>query len=221
MSMRAAKLLIGLAALVSLAGSNLLRDPSFEDAQLTNWQQWCYQIEVMRDDDKKAPDLDKSFYAPSFSTSTPYWDQESGGTAGAAGQVDGQYWKKFRAGFYQIVNVAPGACVRSSVWANEFCQDGMGWSYPILLRAGIDPSGGTDWQSQQVQWVEMTISNSTYVSLTVPLAVVGSQGKVTVFTWGEPLYPVLHSAAFFDEAQLVVLDACERVFLPIILRSSP
>ena len=221
MGTRVVKLLIGLAVLVLQAGSNLLRDPSFEDALLVNWQRWSYQIVVMKDDNKKEPDLDKSFYAPNFLPSGLQWDQESGGTVGAAGQVANQQWTKFRGGFYQTVDIAPGACVGFSVWANEFCRDDLGQSFPVLLRAGIDSLGGTNWQSPNVRWVETTISNSIYVSLTVPLAVVGPQGKVTVFTWGEPLYPVLYSSAYFDEASLVVAYACEKIFLPVILQSSP
>jgi len=223
MGARVARVLVGLAALALLAGSNFLRDPSFEEARLGNWQwqRWWYEVIVLRNDNPKQPDLNKSFFAPTIAASEPAWDQESGGIAGAAGEVANQQWTKFRGGFYQTVDVTPGACVRFSVWANEFCLTDDDQSCPVLLRAGIDSLGGTNWQSQHVQWAETTISNSIYVSLTVPLAVVGPQGKVAVFTWGEPLYPAHYSSAFFDEASLVVLDVCEQVFLPVILRSSP
>ncbi len=222
MSARVVRVLAGLASLALLAGSNFLRDPSFEEARLGNWQWqwWSYEVIVLRDGTKEL-DLDKSFFAPAFAPSDPYWDQESAGTAGAAGEITGRQWTKFRGGFYQTVDVTPGACVRFSVWANEFCATGDNPSCPVLLRAGIDPLGGANWQSQHIQWAETTASNSTYVSLTVPLAVVGPQGKATVFTWGEPLSPVHYSAAYFDEASLVVLSTCAQVFLPVILRSSP
>jgi len=222
MGARVAGVWVGLAALALLAGSNSLRDPSFEEARLGNWQWqwWRYEV-IIPGDGTKEVDLDKSFFAPAFMPSDHYWDQESGGTAGAAGEITGQQWTRFRGGFYQTVDVTPGACVRLSVWANEFCATGDNQSCPVLLRAGIDSLGDTNWQSQHIQWTETTVSNSIYVSLTAPLAVVGRQGKVTVFTWGEPLYPAHYSSAFFDEASLVVLDTCEQVFLPVILRPSP
>jgi hypothetical protein len=222
MGARVARVLAGLAALALLAGSNFLRDPSFEEARLGNWQwqRWWYEVIVLRDGTKE-PDLDKSFFVPDIAASEPAWDQESGGTAGAAGEAANQQWTKFRGGFYQTVDVTPGTCVRFSVWADEFCMTGDNQSCPVLLRAGIDPLGGTNWQSQNIQWTETTVSDSIYVSLTVPLTVVGPQGKATVFTWGEPLYPARNSAAFFDEASLVVWDICEQVFLPVIVQSNP
>jgi hypothetical protein len=202
------------------SGDNLLQDPSFEDAPSGNWQWnfWSYQVMVMKDDNKKEPDLDKSFFAPNFLPSESEWDKESNGSEGTAGAISNQAWTKFRAGFYQTVDVAPGTCVHFSVWANEFCQTDDNQSCPILLRAGIDPSGGNNWMSDDVLWVGTTISSREYTLLTVPLASVGQRGRVTVFTWGEPLYPVHYSSAYFDEASLVVVaDTCKQTFLPMIL----
>jgi hypothetical protein len=203
---------------LQLAG-NLLRDSSFEGALSGDWQWqfWDYEAIVFQDG-TKIPDPNRSFYAPSFLPSEPKWDQESNGTVGTAGAVSSQYWKKFRGGFYQTVDVVPGTCVRFSVWANEFCQTDGSQSCPILLEAGIDPNGGTDWTSDNIWWVSTAISNSSYVLLIVPEVAVGQTGKVTVFTWGEPLYPVPYGTAYFDEASLVTCR--QTIFLPIILLKS-
>jgi len=199
---------------------NLLQNPSFEGSLSGDWQWqfWYYEAMVMKDDNKKEPDLDRSFFAPVFLPSESKWDQESNGAVGTAGAVSNQAWTKSRGGFYQTVDIAPGTCVRFSVWVNEFCQTDDGSICPVLLRAGIDPNGGTNWASNNVQWVQTTISDRAYAHLTLLPVSVGQGGKVTVFTWGEPFYPAHYNAAYFDEASLVVMaNACKQIFLPIIL----
>jgi hypothetical protein len=86
---------------------------------------------------------------------------------------------------------------------NAFCEDDKGKRCPIIVRAGIDPTGGTDWQSRNIRWVETQIGNQQYVALTPPDVQV-PDGTVTVFVWGEPRFPVIYSAAYADEASLVV-----------------
>lgn len=186
-------------------GTNLLVNPSF-DQGLAGWKTWSYK-EVIRDpDNKKARDVFQSFYPPSFKVSEPKWDRLTRGKddKGAAGSASGYRWVKFRAGFYQTVSITPVSRVRFSVWANALCEDGKTHRCPTLLRAGIDPTGNTDWEADTVRWVEVQISDQEYVQLTPPEVWVGPPGKVTVFMWGEPLAPVLYNAAYFDDASLVV-----------------
>jgi len=89
------------------------------------------------------------------------------------------------------------------VWVNGFCEDEIQGKCPVLLRAGIDPYGGTDWQSPNVQWVEVQISDQQYKILITPQVQV-PDGRVTVFLWGEPHDPFIYNAAYFDDATLVV-----------------
>src|SRR5512136_2666126 len=113
--MRTAKLLPILVALSCVAvmaipalaapqmqGRNLLQNPSFEGGT-GGWDTWSYQAEVMQSDNKKQPDLDQSYYAPTFMTSEQKWDKEGEGSS--AGALSGEKWKKFRAGFLQQVDV--------------------------------------------------------------------------------------------------------------------
>jgi hypothetical protein len=51
------------------------------------------------------------------------------------------------------------------------------------------------------------IANNKYVQLVTAEVTVGANGKVAVYTWGEPKEPVLYNAAYFDDANLVVTAA--------------
>jgi hypothetical protein len=199
-------MLIGLTLLVGLMtfpvvaapqmqGSNLLQDPTFDlAAQGTwKWEKWSYA--------KKEADLGQSFNTPVFMPSEPKWDHGSGGQSGAAGSLAGQAGAKFRAGFYQTVAVQAGTRVRFSVWANEFCQSG-GSGCPVTLKAGIDPTGGTDWSSGNIKWAGTEISDNKYAQLVTEEVAVGDGGKVTVFTWGELRFAAFYAAAYFDDAAL-------------------
>ncbi len=187
-----------------MQGTNLLQNPNFEGS-LSGWTTWYYDNIVMQADNKKMADLDLSFYPPAFVLSEPKWDHESGGKQdiGSAAAISGIHFTKFRGGLYQTVHVAPGSRVRFRVWMNAFCEDDKGRRCPIIVRAGIDPTGGTDWQSKNIRWVETQIGNQQYVAMTPPDVQV-PDGTVTVFVWGEPRFPVIYSAAYADEASLVV-----------------
>jgi hypothetical protein len=183
-------------AAAQVQGSNLIQDPTFDlMAQGTwKWEKWSYL--------KQESDLGQSFTAPVFMPSEPKWDHGSGGQSGAAGSVAGQAGAKFRAGFYQTVAVQAGTRVRFSVWVNGFCQSN-GSQCPVMLKAGIDSTGGTDWSSGNVKWAGTEISNNKYVQLVTEEVVVGDSGKVTVFTWGEPSFGAFYTAAYFDDAALM------------------
>ncbi len=186
-------------------GENLLQDPSFEE--YWRWSTWEYSI-VVRDPGKGHPvNGDQSFGTPYFGTSESKWDKERPRQdEGGAGEVSGDAYWKFRAGYYQTVDASPGARIRFSVWVNGFCEDEFLARCPVILKAGIDSTGGYDWQSSSVHWVATDIADQKYVQLSIE-ATVGPGGYVTVFTWGEPTLPVLYTAAYFDEASLVIIPA--------------
>jgi len=207
-ALAALALLAGLMVLPTSAaplmqGANLLQNPNFEQGPLEGWHGWYYENVVMSS--RKEPNLYLSFYPPDFISSEPKWDK-SGEKDGerVAAAVSGLHFTKFRGGLYQTVDVPSGSRVRFSVWVNGFCEDDKKARCPVILRAGIDPTGGTDWQSSSVQWVETQIGNQQYALLAPPEVQVGRSGRVTVFTWGEPRYPVIYNAAYFDDASLVV-----------------
>lgn len=187
--------------------ANLLQNPRFEQG-LEGWTSWYYEDIVMNKDKGQtaSPDLQLSLYQPYFMVSEHKWDRETRGKGedtAAAGAVSGRHYTRFRAGFFQSVYVAPGSRVGFTVWVNGFCEDEGQGKCPVLLRAGIDPYGGTDWRSPNIQWVDVQVSDQQYKMLITPQVQV-PDGRVTVFLWGEPRYPVLYNAAYFDDATLVV-----------------
>jgi hypothetical protein len=196
----------------SMQGGNLLQDPSFEQAASGNWkwQWWKHEITVNNSDNKKEIDLNNSFFSPSFMPSATKWDKESGGTSGVAGELSGVQGRKFQAGYYQTIAVAAGSRVRFSVYANGFCVDNIGNKCDVIVRAGIDPDGNDPGENgnfaSSVQWTD-SATHENWVALTAPEVTVGPSGKVTVLLWGEPKWPYLYNAAYFDEASLVVTAA--------------
>ena len=59
----------------------------------------------------------------------------------------------------------------------------------VIVKAGLDPNGDTNWQSGGIQWAETQATSNEprkYVQLTTAEVTVGANGRVTVFTWGEP-----------------------------------
>ena len=176
-------LLAGLMAAPTLAapsmqGGNLLQNPSFEQGSQGGWEWWRYENIVYNDDKKKDPNPNESFYAPDFMPSEAKWDKESGGTTGAAGTLSGKQEAKFRAGFYQTVDVAAGSKVHFSVAVNGQCVARDGTKSAVILKAGIDPDGGTNWSSANVKWAETTVGNEKYVVLTAPEVTAGAGGNV-------------------------------------------
>ena len=213
-------LLVGMMAFPVVAapqmqGGNLVQDPTFDLAAQGNWkwERWSYQIEVMKTDAKKDVDPYQSFYAPVFMPSESKWDHGSAGQSGAAGALSGRTFAKFRAGFYQTVQVAKGTRVHFGIWANEFCESGAG-RCSVILEAGIDPTGGQDWSSGNIKWTAAEISNNKYVRLVTEDVTVGDSGRVTVFTWGEPRDVPANSAAFFDDAVLEVASSASPQTTP-------
>jgi hypothetical protein len=188
-----------------LQGINLLQNPSFEQ-ELVRWGTWWYENIVYDDASHKTLNTDLTFSQPFFMPSEPKWDRESNGKEDgrAAGKVSGVHYIKFRGGFYQTVYVPPGSRVRFSVWVNSFCEDEGQHRCPVILRAGINPDGGANWRSSNIRWVDVEIGDQQYQLLTSPEVQVGPSGLVTVFTWGEPRYAVIYTAAYFDQASLIV-----------------
>lgn len=141
-------------------------------------------------------------------------------------------WGTHTAGFFQRVKVVPGSEVTFSIWAqiytgerelssaDEFISDldRSPGNYRVFV--GIDPRGDTppgfgappspntvwsppvldretriiDEQGHQVdRWVQLSVS------------VIAQSDYVTVYTKGQPEFPVKHNDSFWDDACLIVV----------------
>jgi hypothetical protein len=121
-------------------------------------------------------------------------------------QIQTYQWVKFKVTLYQTVEVPPGSRVRFQIYAGGFSSDESGAvTGGIQVRAGVDPNGGT--ACQNGLWGPQVLVNQqdqVATQLRSPEAVVGPGGEVTVCFFAEPQFAVIHNAAFFDIAELVI-----------------
>jgi hypothetical protein len=112
------------------------------------------------------------------------------------------------AGFYQQVSVPPGSWVRFSIWlwawsSNRSIPDYSFYPGKYGASVGIDPQGGTDWRSADIQWSVPITQHDQWVQLT--LETYSASGELSVWTRGAPLWPVHHNDSYWDDALLQVL----------------
>ncbi|MGC9360233.1 MAG: hypothetical protein ACP5G7_07660, partial [Anaerolineae bacterium] len=120
----------------------------------------------------------------------PEWDAENAqwhGTQrikeGTWAQKWGKVYATHRAGIYQQVSVPAGSQVTLTAWAQAWSsteddplvsKDG---AYALMV--GIDPTGGTDWRSNNIVWSEPNRTLDQWVQLSVSARAQG--GTVTVY----------------------------------------
>lgn len=122
------------------------------------------------------------------------------------GQAAQQYFTAFslhEAGFYQQVQVTPGQLYCFSIWAHSWSSE-FGAEVPsnsdLEQRLGIDPTGGTDWQSGTVDWGGKFQQYDEYGLYS--LVAQAESSLMTVFTWSRPIWPVDHNDVYWDQAWL-------------------
>jgi hypothetical protein len=110
--------------------------------------------------------------------------------------------------FQQATGIPVGSRLQLSVWVQVWSsdQDNIEVSadpgnYRVLI--GIDPTGGTDWSSDNVVWSERTFAYDAYKQLAVEA--VARNTTVTVFLQGVPEFPVKHNDSYWDDACLQVI----------------
>ncbi len=117
-------------------------------------------------------------------------------------QIDTEPWVKLRAWMFQAVTVTVDSRVQFQIRARGFVRETEGGYF---LKAGIDPEGGEGCDA--VEWGEERIVNQGdgVVLLQSPPVTVGEAGRVTVCAWAETQFAQVYHAAFFDEAEIVIL----------------
>lgn len=138
------------------------------------------------------------------------------------------FWRIHDAGIYQQVQgITPGSTLRMSAWAQAWSSngdeggvsDGAG-SGPFFklegsttndnernftFKVGIDPTGGTDPWAATVVWGQGAHIYNAHAQ--VPPVEVAAQGAtVTVFLRSTVLWPFKHCDAYWDSAELSVVE---------------
>ncbi len=143
-------------------------------------------------------------FDPATSYGAPYFKRADDPVRyinGATLQIESAHqYVKFRVILYQTVELAAGTRVQFAAKAGGFSSPGG-----IIIRIGIDPRGRPACQGGL--WSEDMVidQNRGVVALRSPAATVGAEGRVTVCLFAEPQYAVVSKAAYFDDAELLIL----------------
>jgi len=129
------------------------------------------------------------------------------------GEKSQSYFKlnsTFEAGIYQQVSVTPGQTYCFSAWGHSWSAqdspgpDGDAYTGPedgrFRQRVGIDPTGGTNWQSANIVWGNLRIQPDFYAPFYVTAT--AQAESVTAYVYGQPEWAVKHNDAYWDDAYL-------------------
>lgn len=204
----------------SVASGNLLVNGSFEEpyyriataegggAIATGWTAWWFN------------DAGDTYQVPEYEIAPLFRDPFRVRTGNAAQQLF-RPSTRWLAGVYQQVNIEPGTRLRLTIWGHAwstFCipreddepicdsrdSNREGRGAPLFMRVGIDPTGGTDAFSENIVWSVDQVIWDNYAPFTVEA--VASSGTVTVFTYGAPEFAAPINNAYWDDAELVIIE---------------
>ena len=207
-------------------GANLLANPSFEGQyssyQLSGYDDWriddcntlsCGRAQMAPDwhpywrmDGRHQPwDNIMPEYKPSLPHETPP-RVRSGGKS----QHYFSFWSTHEAGMYQQVTAVPGGHYCASVWghawsdysSSDYLSGAPDNDGDLYQRIGIDPTGGTDWQSPNIIWGEPRQQYDEFGLFLVEAT--AEADTITVFTWSRPWIPAKHNDVYWDDAKLTL-----------------
>lgn len=201
--------------------ANLLANPGFEGAFTGRHDPytgiWANELSVAEDwelwydNSEGCPVYDPGCNEDWYNRRPEYKAEEdtSRVRSGDKGQKFFTTYGAHTAGFYQSVGVPADSWVRFSiwVWAWSSQKDIPEYSFQpgdYRLSVGIDPTGGTDWQSQDILWSEPIVQHDAWVQLQIDAYTEADQ--VSVWTRGAPLWAVKHNDSYWDDGELIVLD---------------
>ena len=107
-------------------------------------------------------------------------------------------------GIFQQVNIPAGSTVTLQAWAQVWSStkddpaQSAGGQYSASV--GIDPTGGTDFNSPNIVWSPRSGALDQWVQLSVQTK--ATQGTITVYLRGDAEWRVKHNDIYFDEACL-------------------
>jgi uncharacterized protein YraI len=170
-----------------------LANATFEGIEpdyVPGWRWWA--VDNCLENTKCPPD---SFDTPHYKQA----DEQKREIRGPTLQIDATPFALLHAGLFQIVPASPGMVLRATVQARAFSDLGT-----IRVRIGIDPSGRPGCEQARYGPHRDINEGDDIVDLTTPEMAAGTTGQVTVCLSAESSHPAHSSAAFFDNAALVV-----------------
>lgn len=210
-------------------GENLLLNPSFEgefttyvlpppghpDCQTADPNapnQFCDRIQLApdwhpfwRDSPRDNPTMNS---LPEYKPGE-LWETPPRVRSGATSQHYFSFYSTHEAGMVQQVTAVPGGEYCFSAWGHAWSANTTTPDYTstddhgfLYQKVGIDPTGGTDWQSPDVIWGEARRQYDEFGLFVVQATAVGE--TVTVFLHSQPQWPVKHNDVYWDDAFLSV-----------------
>lgn len=123
---------------------------------------------------------------------------------GDAAQQYFTFFSTHEAGFYQQVTVTAGLEYCFSIWGHSWSaqDDDDAYSGPedgiLMQKVGIDPTGGTDWESAEIVWGAARTQYDIYGQFAVTAT--AQAPMITVFVYSQPSYAVKHNDVYWDDA---------------------
>ncbi len=202
--------------------SNLLTNPDFEGeftpredpytGVLANELDVAEGWEPWYDNGPGCPAYDPQCEDPDWYNVRPEYKAEEGTPrvrSGERGQKLFTTYGTHTAGFYQTAKVPADSWVRFSIWTQVWSSNRDIPEHSFLpgyyrLSLGIDPTGGTDWQSEDILWSEPTVRHDGWVQLQIETY--AEAEEISVWSRGAPIWAVKHNDSYWDDAELIVLE---------------
>jgi hypothetical protein len=115
------------------------------------------------------------------------------------------FYSTHRAGIFQRVKVDAGCMYQFTIWGHSWSSiddnpETSDSGFPLNQKVGIDPTGGTDWTSAEIEWAEARYQPNEFGLFSV--AAVAFEEHITVFTYSEPEWAAKHNDVYWDDANL-------------------
>ncbi len=123
------------------------------------------------------------------------------------------FWSTHEAGFYQQQSAIVGGNYCFSIyghsWSSRLTLPGF-LSDPndhgsLFQKVGIDPTGGTDWESPNIIWSDERMQYDEFGLFKIET--IAQAETITVFAYSRPDVPVKHNDVYWDDAVLTVEKA--------------
>ncbi|MEK7277738.1 MAG: hypothetical protein AAB427_10345, partial [Chloroflexota bacterium] len=146
-------------------------------------------------------------YKPDWGPETNPALMQSGGS-----QHVGLSWNPWHAGIRQTITVPPGARLRVTAYGRTFAStpdfpNPSDTSVASRMQIGVDPAGGAEWWSGNVQWSGAASPHDAWVPFSLDVTA-GASGSVTIYLSanykGASRY---HLDVWWDNVSAVVIDS--------------
>ncbi len=213
-------------------GTNLLQNPGFEGPYTTyqfpppghpdcqTWDpeepnQYCERAQMpVGWHPRWLPDgAEEWIIMPEYTASTPDQVNPDRVRSGEKSLHYWSFWTRHESAVHQQVTAVPGVTYCFSAWGHAWSDrisenwysatpdrpedDGQ-----LYQKVGIDPTGGTDWQSPTVIWSEARKQYDYFGEFVITATAQAEQ--ITVFIWSRTEVPVKHNEAYWDDAFLAM-----------------